>query len=162
MRYTARYVIVTFALLAWGIQTEIGTPSSATALIATANAGSPPPNNCTSDEVPSELAVWCGTFEGSWYLTGNFSGLVVDAIVRKPDGSIAVYGEYHWKYNWWPVGDGRRSARIMGNQLILDHPRGGRSTYTLRGDGKITHLYCRNREKRCLLTSQMATLKRVP
>ena len=156
MSELVRFAVVVVALV-WPYQT---TNAPVSIFVSEAHVAESA-NDCTASDVPSTYAVWCGTFEGSWYLTGNFSGLKVDAVVRRLDGSIGVYGTYRSKKNSWIVGGHVRPARIMENQLVVDHPSGGRSTYTLREDGKITHWYCRNREKRCLLSSQMATLKRI-
>ena len=120
-----------------------------------------PTRDCTSYGVPKKLAVWCGTFTGEMIRSGNFSGLDINTISRKPDGSIVAYGVYRWKNGKWILDGYGRVATVTEEQLTIMFPDGAKSTYTFRDSNTVEHWFCKNAKKRCLGTSHMGILKRV-
>lgn len=122
-------------------------------------------NDCTASDVPQSYTAWCGTFTGNFFAdggySGSYSGLMVTRIVRWTDGSIIPHGVYRWANKSVSLRQpGRSVVRLEGSQMTIEHPNGGKSTFTLQDDGSIHHWYCRNKKKRCLLGSRMALLQK--
>ena len=157
--------LVTFAVVAMVLVWPYQATNPPVSIFASEAHAAEIANDCTASNVPSIFSAWCGTFEGHFFkngsFSGNFSGLKVTAIFRGTDNSIIPHGKHRWKDISVSLTRYRREMLADGRQMTIEYRNGGKSTYTLQDDGSIKHWWCRNKEKRCLLGSRMALLKRV-